>query len=536
MRKWLICLSLGMAATVALGNAPQPATVQWASAGTFSQDCVRVGDTAYITPALAKSWGWNVTLRGDEVQVATEGRLFRAATLIDRGTRYFDLTESARMLGAYTDWEGDTFRVLARIRNIEITEKSAGIFSTINTKATSFQLKNPDRYVIDIQGAHLDESQIKDLPSWWRVGQFSDTIVRVVIEHPAAINVRSDLSKPSREFNLSLPKELAIEPANITEPILPLNQPDPKTQQDPSSPNLVTSIGLPTVVTNSATETVIKIDVSKALRSSPAVKYISPTQIEMYVVGARLTELLRGELKGSRWVTNVTTSGDNAGSYIQFDTAKPMAFEAKLSGNSIILRLFRPTTSGSLVGQIIVIDAGHGAHDSGARSGGKNEKDIVLPVALATAKALTDAGASVILTRSQDTFPTLQDRCDIANNSGANLFISIHANSVVKANSRSGSISFYHMDLSVGKLLAECIQSELATATKIPSLGIWSDKRIYKDSGFKVLRDTKMPAVLLELGFVNHDFDRGVMTSKDFPAKMAQAILRGVKNFIGESK
>ncbi|MCB0824670.1 MAG: N-acetylmuramoyl-L-alanine amidase [Armatimonadetes bacterium] len=519
-----------MAATVALGNAPQPATIQWASAGTFSQDCVRVGDTAYITPTLAKSWGWNVSLRGDEVQIATEGRLFRTATLMDRGTRYFDLSESARMLGAYTEWDGDTFRVLARVRNIDISEKSAAIFSTINTKATSFQLKNPDRYVMDIQGAHLDESQIKNLPAWWRVGQYSKDTVRIVIEHPAAINVRGDLTKASREFTLSLPKELAIEPAKITTPI------QPRIDQDPTSEQLFTTVGVPTVVSDSATETVIKIETSKALSSTPAVKYLSPTQVEIYIAGARLTDLLRGELKGSRWVNNVMTSGDNAGSFFQFDTNKPMAFEAKLSGNAIILRLFRPATSGSLVGQIIVIDAGHGGSDSGARSGGVNEKSLTLPVAIATAKAFTDAGASVILTRSQDTFPSLQDRCDIANNSGANLFISIHANSVVKANSRSGSITFYHMDMSIGKLLAECIQNEISKASNIPSLGIWSDKRIYKDSGFKVLRDTKMPAVLIEMGFVNHDFDRGVMNSKDFPAKMAQAILRGVKNFVGEGK
>lgn len=84
-------------------------------------------------------------------------------------------------------------------------------------------------------------------------------------------------------------------------------------------------------------------------------------------------------------------------------------------------------------------------------------------------------------------------------------------------------------------LLAECIQNEMAKSSKLKSIGVWSDNRIYQ-SGFAVLRYAQMPAVLLEMGFINHTGDRARMTSATFPDDVSRAILRGLRIYLGDVK
>jgi len=69
--------------------------------------------------------------------------------------------------------------------------------------------------------------------------------------------------------------------------------------------------------------------------------------------------------------------------------------------------------------------------------------------------------------------------------------------------------------------------------TGLPNIGVWSDKRIYR-TGFAVLRQTKMPGILVEFGFVNHVYDRARLVRPDFAPKAADAIVRGVKDFFAD--
>jgi N-acetylmuramoyl-L-alanine amidase len=87
----------------------------------------------------------------------------------------------------------------------------------------------------------------------------------------------------------------------------------------------------------------------------------------------------------------------------------------------------------------IVLDAGHGGHDGGARGQFSNEKDLTLAVALRVGKILSDSmrGVQVLFTRTTDVYPTLTDRHEVANQANADVFISIHVNSTAGTSSRS---------------------------------------------------------------------------------------------------
>jgi N-acetylmuramoyl-L-alanine amidase len=202
-----------------------------------------------------------------------------------------------------------------------------------------------------------------------------------------------------------------------------------------------------------------------------------------------------------------------------------------VNGQTVTLRLIKPNGSnGTLAGKVIVLDAGHGGRDPGATNSGVQEKKIALAIAQQTAKALTEAGASVILTRNDDRFIPLGERSDIANRSKADLFLSIHINSNTVANSRSGSIMFHHKQSPLGILLGNLLSEEIVKVSELPSMGVRSDRTIY-ESGFAVLRNSQMPAVLLEMGFINHSRDRARIQEAEYHSSVAKAITQAVKRY-----
>jgi N-acetylmuramoyl-L-alanine amidase len=190
---------------------------------------------------------------------------------------------------------------------------------------------------------------------------------------------------------------------------------------------------------------------------------------------------------------------------------------------------------GQLAGKVIVVDAGHGGHDSGTKAltDGLEEKAITLPIAKMLAADLAAQGATVIMTRQTDVFIPLQERAAIANRNHADLFLCVHINSNGRNTSTSGSITFYHNADPISSTLADCIERQLPAAGGIPGIGTWSDTKIY-GIGFSVLRNIKMPGVLMELGFMNNANDRPKLVNKDAQQAMAAAIVKGVKVYLGQ--
>lgn len=156
---------------------------------------------------------------------------------------------------------------------------------------------------------------------------------------------------------------------------------------------------------------------------------------------------------------------------------------------------------------------------------------MTLSISKRVSDALTAQGATVIMTRKTDVFIPLQERSMIANRTGADIFVSIHINSS-SSGSFTGGMTFYHKKDPIGQLLADCIQREIGKVSKLKSHGAWSDQRLY-ESGLAVLRHSQMPAVLIEMGFINQAGDRNRMLSADFQNAVAEAIVKGIKVYLG---
>jgi len=144
----------------------------------------------------------------------------------------------------------------------------------------------------------------------------------------------------------------------------------------------------------------------------------------------------------------------------------------------------------------IIIDPGHGGHDSGALGpNGIRESDIVLAVSQKLVAKLETRGVIASLTRNDDVFISLSERAAIANRAEADIFVSIHCNSAERP--AKGIETFSYPGSDGGKRLAAKIQTSLTqTFANHPDRGI-------KTARFSVLRKTAMPAVLVELEFIH---------------------------------
>ena len=167
----------------------------------------------------------------------------------------------------------------------------------------------------------------------------------------------------------------------------------------------------------------------------------------------------------------------------------------------------------------IVVDAGHGGSDPGAVYQGRQEKDDTLRLAMAVGRILEDNGVDVVFTRTDDIYETPFQKATEANQAGADFLVSIHRNSSPLPNQYSGVETLVYDDSGIKAEMAENINKELERAG-FANLGI-SER-----PGLVVLRRTKMPAVLVEVGFINSDEDNRIF-DEHFD-EIAQAIADGV--------
>ena len=167
----------------------------------------------------------------------------------------------------------------------------------------------------------------------------------------------------------------------------------------------------------------------------------------------------------------------------------------------------------------IMLDAGHGGRDPGAVFNGRQEKDDTLRLVLAIGEILENNGIDVQYTRTTDVYESPYQKAMKANNAGVDFFISIHRNSFPTDNVVSGVESLVY-DLSGIKLeMAENINEQLE-AVGFVNLGVKARPNLV------VLRRTRMPAVLVEVGFINSDTDN-LLFDNNFD-DIAQAIASGI--------
>lgn len=184
-------------------------------------------------------------------------------------------------------------------------------------------------------------------------------------------------------------------------------------------------------------------------------------------------------------------------------------------------------------GPLIVLDAGHGGTDEGAKVRHLQEKKITLLTTLYAKKKLEGLGYRVLLTRLKDTYISLPKRVSIANQTNSALFISIHCNAA--HNHLAQGLEIYYCkagDPSRSQSscsLADSILQQIIQETGCISRGV-------KLGRFHVIRETTMPAILIEIGFLTNYDEWTSMRKKSYLEKMANGIALGVDTFIRSKK
>jgi len=174
---------------------------------------------------------------------------------------------------------------------------------------------------------------------------------------------------------------------------------------------------------------------------------------------------------------------------------------------------------------IVAIDPGHGGRDPGAVGiGGLQEKNVVFPVSTRVAQLLREAGVDVVMTRTSDLTLDLEPRVNIANSANATIFLSIHANALSMSRPDVNGLETYYYSES-GRQLASVIHANVLPVSGFGDRGV-------KQARFYVLRNTAMPAALLELGFVTGANDAPKLRDPAWQERMAQAIARSLLQYL----
>jgi N-acetylmuramoyl-L-alanine amidase len=169
---------------------------------------------------------------------------------------------------------------------------------------------------------------------------------------------------------------------------------------------------------------------------------------------------------------------------------------------------------------VVMIDPGHGGSDPGAIGiGGIKEKDITLAISQQVATLLEQEGVQAILTRSDDRTLELANRVAMAERADANLFVSIHVNALSMSRPDVNGVETYYYN--TGRALAQSIHSSVTQAVDMNDRGV-------RQARFYVLRNTSMPSVLVETGFITGRNDAAQLSNSGFRSRMAGAIARGI--------
>ncbi|WP_375200092.1 N-acetylmuramoyl-L-alanine amidase [Lysinibacillus sp. RS11] len=181
----------------------------------------------------------------------------------------------------------------------------------------------------------------------------------------------------------------------------------------------------------------------------------------------------------------------------------------------------------ALKDRIIIIDPGHGGKDPGTVVGSNSEKAITLKVGTLVKQKLEAAGAKVLMTRTGDTYPSLQDRVDFTNANYGEVFVSIHVNSAANT-SAQGTETYYA--ISTGDMhqedvdLATFVNNQIVNNLKMKNRGV-------KEQQYYVIRNMAIPSILVELGFLTNNEDNAKMTDDQYAELFAESVYKGISEY-----
>ncbi len=436
-----------------------------------------------------------------------------------------------------------------QLRNVQFSSDELILAINGNPKLTTSRLVNPDRIIVDLQATEVTpniHNTIVPVNRYGvrqvRVAQFQNfpAIARLVFDLDNANPVRWQ-SYFDSELGLLLMRPSGVgalvnNPA-ASSPISSL----------PLASLPVTSSSLPTTIDsmsfNGYGQLVIQASQPIAYRSSLDTRN---NTYSVTVPAARISAQLRRTILGANSPIEqiyLNQLGDAIVISIKTIAGWQIRETAKTNPKAITLQLASvrqvnpsvPSNKGSqrqqIYGnstgrQIVMIDPGHGGPDVGANRNGVYEKDITLAMSKELGKILQQMGYAVAYTRTKDIDLDLESRVQIAESARASVFVSVHVNSLESNVSQvNGVETYYAPGASLGKSLANLVHNQIIASTGANDRGVRSAR-------FYVIRNTSMPAILVETGYITNTSESSRLVNSSYQEQMAAAIAKGVDQFL----
>lgn len=402
---------------------------------------------------------------------------------------------------------------------------------------TKMTLKNPDRVIVDIQGAWLsakvkreisvDSRFVNDI----RIGQFNKNTVRVVVENKVGSN-------NYKVFPLSggpVPGRVVLDFGNLNDSSKTvIATPDVKpAATKPAASSSAAQPSQPAATKPAATKPASQTGTKPASTpTKPAVQPVKPTTPAS--TPSSKSEDIDEPAKDAAGTGNQTadsTSGDNGQKNASNNAGNDSAIISDDTDADI-------AALNGVKGKKITIDAGHGGNDSGAIGPtGVMEKTVTLRIANELRRLLVAEGATVYMTRTTDTevspkganasdIEELQARCDVANNTKSDIFISIHMDSFSSGAAKGTTGYYYSLGSRRSRDLADKVRQGVIDQIGTQSRGTQS-------CNFYVVKHTDMPATLVEVAFISNPQEEQLLNSEDGIKKAAQGIADGIADYFG---
>jgi len=360
----------------------------------------------------------------------------------------------------------------------------------------SFKLTNPDRIVIDLPYSNLNmrdgEFLGLNIVKTWRYSQYDSETVRIVLD-VINENINYTISSSENETIVTL-KESAFR--NLS--------------YDSSSRRFTINkkAGYP-------------LDINSVTHND----YYTDNRYELCFNGDYSSLVGEGQLDiDDKYLNSVVIETVNGVTTMKISEKQILAYTLTEDANCIYIMVQLPKEK---YRNIVVFDAGHGGHDNGASGNGLREKNLTLDmVNKILALFEKDDNIKAYSSRTTDIYPSFDDRTDLANEVG-DAFISVHINSAGSNTSAKGTEVYHLNDNNTGSGLTSSILASTIQKNLVSYLG--STDRGVKTANFIVLRQSNVPAVLCEIGFITNYSEAANMGSDGYRQKVAQAIYDSVK-------
>ena len=222
------------------------------------------------------------------------------------------------------------------------------------------------------------------------------------------------------------------------------------------------------------------------------------------------------------YISHINVSTVNNRTSIRFFQQRVMAYTITESEHNIYINIMHPREK---YDRIVIIDPGHGGADPGAIVGNLVEKDLNLDIALRLAGLLENNGIRTYLTRKTDVGPTSQERADFANDIG-DIFVSIHLNAWYNSGPHGTETYYWPGYFDETAFITSARAAEIMQRNILASIG--SRDRGTKQSQYRVLTMTTIPAVLIEFGFLTNPTEAARLASESYRQLCAEGAFRGI--------